>query len=57
MDKEDEVCVCVYVCVFVYIYTHAFIGRELGHTLGDGEWQTDLACCSPWRRKESDTTG
>ena len=32
-------------------------GHELGQTLGDGEGEGGLACCSPWRRKESDTTG
>ena len=31
--------------------------RKLGQTLGDGEGQGSLACCSPWRHKESDTTG
>ena len=25
-------------------------------TLGDGEGQGGLACCSPWGRKESDAT-
>ena len=30
--------------------------RELGKTPGDGEGQGGLACCSPWGRKESDTT-
>ena len=25
--------------------------------LGEGEGQGGLACCGPWRRKESDTTG
>ena len=30
---------------------------ELGQTLGDGEGQEGLMCCSPWGRKESDTTG
>ena len=29
---------------------------ELGQTLGDGERQGGLACCSPWGLKESDTT-
>ena len=29
---------------------------ELGQTLGDGERQGSLACCSPWGRKESDVT-
>ena len=32
------------------------MGHELGQTLGDGEGQRGLACCSPWGRKESDTT-
>ena len=31
--------------------------RELGQTLGDGEGQGGLACCSPWGRKESEATG
>ena len=31
--------------------------HELGQTPGDGEGQGGLACCSPWGRKESDTTG
>ena len=26
-------------------------------TLGDGEGQGGLACCSPWGCKDSDTTG
>jgi len=36
---------------------HWSSGHELGQTLGDGEGQGGLACCSPWGRKESDTTG
>ena len=32
-------------------------GHELGQTLGDGEEQGGLACCSPWGHKESDKTG
>ena len=31
--------------------------RELEQTLGDGEGQGDLSCCSPWGRKELVTTG
>ena len=31
--------------------------RELGQTLGGGDGQGSLACCSPWGRNESDTTG
>ena len=31
--------------------------HELGQSLGDGEGQEGLVCCSPWGHKESDTTG
>ena len=30
--------------------------NEFELTLGDSEGQGSLACCSPWGRKESDTT-
>ena len=30
--------------------------HEFEQTLGDNEGQGSLACCSPWGRKESDTT-
>ena len=36
---------------------HQCNGHELGQTLGDGEDQGILACCSLQGRKESDTTG
>ena len=32
-------------------------GHEFEQTLGDGEGQGSLVCCSPWGRKESHTTG
>ena len=35
---------------------HWLDGHELEQTLGDGEGQGSLVCCSPWDRKESDTT-
>ena len=35
---------------------HRLNGHEFEQTLGDGEGQESLACCSPWGRKESDTT-
>ena len=35
---------------------HQFNCHELRQTLGDSEGQGDLACCSPWGRRESDTT-
>ena len=31
-------------------------GCEFEQTLGDGEWQGSLACCSPWGHRESDMT-
>ena len=36
---------------------HQCNGHELGPTSGDGERQGGLVCCSPWGRKDSDTTG
>ena len=35
---------------------HRLNGHEFEQALGDGERQGSLACCSPWDRKESDTT-
>ena len=35
---------------------HRFTGHELGQTLGDGDGQGGLVCCSPWGHKESDMT-
>ena len=35
---------------------HQFNGHELGQTLGDGEGQGGLPCCSLWGCKELDTT-
>ena len=35
---------------------HQLNGYEFKQTLGDGEGQGSLVCCSPWGRKESDTT-
>ena len=37
-------------------WRHRLHGHELGQTLEDGEGQGSLVCCSPWGRKESDTT-
>ena len=31
-------------------------GHEFEQIPGDSEWQESLACCSPWVRKESNTT-
>ena len=36
---------------------HRLNGHEFEQTLGVGDGQASLACCSPWGRKESDTTG
>ena len=35
---------------------HQLNGREFEETLGDGEGQEILACCSPWGHKELDMT-
>ena len=35
---------------------HRHNEHEFEQTLRDGEGQGSLACCSPWGRKESDTT-
>ena len=35
---------------------HRFNGHQFEQTLGDGEGQGSLTCCSPWGHKESDTT-
>ena len=35
---------------------HRFNGHEFEQTLGDSEGQGSLACCSPWGRKDLDTT-
>ena len=35
---------------------HLLNGHEFEQTLGDGEGQGGLACCSPWGRKELDVT-
>ena len=35
---------------------HQIDGQEFEQVLGVGDGQGGLACCSPWGRKESDTT-
>ena len=35
---------------------HQLDGHEFEQALGVGDGQGGLACCSPWGRKESDTT-
>ena len=35
---------------------HSFNGHEFEQTPGDGKGQRSLVCCSPWGRKELDTT-
>ena len=37
-------------------WDHQFNGHELWQTLGDGEGQGSLACCSPWGHEEWNTT-
>ena len=36
---------------------HQYTGHEFEQTLGDGDGQRGLVCCSPWGDKELDTTG
>ena len=35
---------------------HQLSGHEFERTPGDGDGQGSLVCCSPWGRKELDTT-
>ena len=35
---------------------HQLDGHEFGQTQGVGDGQGDLACCSPWGHRGSDTT-
>ena len=35
---------------------HRLNGQEFEHARGVGDGQGDLVCCSPWSRKELDTT-
>ena len=35
---------------------HGFNGQEFEQTLGDGDGQGIMACCSPWGHKELDVT-
>ena len=37
-------------------YMYVYNGPKIGRTLGDGEGQGGLGCCSPWGHKELDTT-
>ena len=37
-------------------WLHRLNGREFEQTLGDGEGQGSLECCSAWGHKESDKT-
>ena len=35
---------------------HQFDGHEFEQAFGAGDGRGGLVCCSPWSRKESDTT-
>ena len=37
-------------------WRHRLDGHEFEQALGDSEGRGSLACCSPWGRKELDTT-
>ena len=38
------------------VWHHQLNGHKSEQTLGDNEGQGSLVCCSPWGRKETDTT-
>ena len=40
----------------MFEWHHRLNGHEFEQVLGVGDGQQSLACCSPWGRKESDTT-
>ena len=42
--------------VGAYGQDHQLNAHEFEQALGVGDGQQSLACCSPWGRKESDTT-
>ena len=54
--KEIKAGFLVVVIAEMVGWHHQFNGHELGQTPGDGEGQGGLVCCSPWGRKELDTT-
>ena len=37
----------------IVVWHHQLNGHEFEQTLGDGEGQKNLTCCSPWGCKES----
>ena len=37
-------------------WLHQLLGHEFEQAPGVGDGQGSLACCSPWSRKESNTT-
>ena len=41
----------------MFAWHHRLDGHEFKHTLGDGEGQGSLTCCSPRGPKESDMMG
>ena len=42
--------------LFFFFFHHWLNGHEFEQTPGIGDGQGSLTCCSPWGRKESDTT-
>ena len=46
----------VYWCIYSLMRHPRLDGHEFEQAPGDGDGQGSLACCSPWGRKESDTT-
>ena len=48
-------CLCYFYTLY-FTKDYPLVGRELRQSLGDGEEQGSLACCSPQSHEESDTT-
>ena len=60
-EHGESICVCVLICkgdcYFLSIKIKSLQTRKQGtNTLGGGDGQAGLACCSSWGCKESDTT-
>ena len=57
--RKGSGCITTHLCHFKSTFLkwhHRYNGHEHGQTLGDGEGQGSLVCCSPWGYKESDMT-
>ena len=55
MEKWCSLILLKVLTVTNYVY-HRLDGHEFEQAVEVGDGQGSLACCSPWGRKESDTT-